>query len=128
MDVALSHLISERSLTTGQAAARYGVSERTVRSWCEQQPGLSVRIARGLRRVSIPLCDVWAYGDRRDLADLAAFLEGGKPPRGAVQDAFEHHDMLPALAAYQRRRERPLVKAIEELKSEIRQPRQARQA
>lgn len=62
------YLVMAKSMTVGEAAQRYGRSQRTIRRWFAGGPH---------RNLSLPLADLYALGDRRALAD---FL-GGKPAR-----------------------------------------------
>ena len=113
------YLVMACSMTVREAARRYARSERTIRLWCEDLP-ISCRVAGGPHRISAPLADLYAAGERRALAE---FLDGAKA-RQVVCDAFEHHGVLQALADFQQKR--LLAEATENLTR--RQLRQARQS
>ena len=69
-------LVLERSVSIAQAARRYGRHERAIRHWCWVAP-ISVRVAGGSRRVSLPLADLYAAGAHQELWDL---LDGDVAP------------------------------------------------
>jgi hypothetical protein len=96
--LAFLQLTLARSASIAQVAERFGVSSRTVRRWAWMNP-ISVKIAGGTRRISLPLVDLLVTGFRRELWDFA--LEG-KPPSEAVIAAFSSHGegALAAMHAY----------------------------
>jgi hypothetical protein len=95
--IAFLHLVRAVSVSIEQAAALYGVDPRTVRRWCWNAVVISCRIAGGSRRVSLPLCDLYVTGHRRELWD---FVMEGKPPAPIVVEAFRVHGALDAMRAY----------------------------
>jgi hypothetical protein len=96
LKLAFMQLVLARSISIEQAAARYGRHERAIRRWCWVAP-ISVRVAGGSRRVSIPLADLYAAGERKALLDF---------PDGRVSeivgDAFAAYGMTDALERYRK--------------------------
>jgi hypothetical protein len=84
---AFMQLVLERSVSIAQAARRYGRHERAIRNWCGVAP-ISVRVAGGSRRVSLPLADLYAAGEHRALWRL---LDGDVAQ--IVADAFVTYGM-----------------------------------
>jgi hypothetical protein len=64
-DLAHLQLVLARSMSVEQAAERYGYSERTIRHWASVAP-ISVRIAGGSHRISVPLADIYAVSLARN--------------------------------------------------------------
>jgi hypothetical protein len=87
-------LVLERSVSIAQAARRYGRHERAIRHWCWVAP-ISVRVAGGSRRVSLPLADLYAAGAHQELWDL---LDGDVAP--IVADSFATYSMNAVLDSY----------------------------
>jgi hypothetical protein len=94
LKLAFQALVLARASSVEAAAARYGVTARTVRRWCWTSP-ISCRVAHGARRVSIPLCDVYAAGEGKA---LWALLDGDVAE--IVSDAFDLHGAGDVLAEY----------------------------
>jgi hypothetical protein len=94
LKLAFQALVLAKSVSIEAAAARYGVTARTVRRWRWTSP-ISCRVAHGSRRVSIPLCDVYAAGEGKA---LWALLDGDVAE--IVSDAFDLHGAGDVLAEY----------------------------
>jgi hypothetical protein len=101
-DFAFLQLVLAKSQSVEQAAGRYGCSLRTIRSWCQLAP-ISVRIAGGSHRLSIPLSDVFAVGGRTGCAALWNFyFDGIATP--VIELAFDEHGVSKALRHYAKKK------------------------
>jgi hypothetical protein len=92
--LAFQALVLARASSVATLGRRYGVDQRTIRRWCLQAP-ISCRVAHGSRRVSLPLCDVYAAGESKA---LWALLDGNVSE--IVADAFDLHGAGDVLAEY----------------------------
>ncbi len=97
LKLAFLQLVLARASSVEAMARRYGVDQRTIRRWCLQAP-ISCRVAHGARRISLPLCDVYAAGEGKA---LWALLEGDVA--AIIADAFDLHGAAAVLAEYQKK-------------------------
>jgi Homeodomain-like domain len=107
-DIAFRHLVlAAKWLTVSDAADKYGVTRRTVRTWLARWP-ISVKINGATHRISEPLLDLCISDDPDERAAVADFLNG-KPAGAPVCRAFDRCGVLRALEVFEFERARPAM-------------------